>query len=96
MHLRIPGVYDVEGAALIGDPIVEIGHNATLAWSHTVSTARRFVWQRLRLVPGDPMAYPFDGQSEKMTPHTVTVQVMLPARCASSRRCSTGASSCRG
>ena len=27
MHLRIPGVYDVEGAALIGDPVVEIGHN---------------------------------------------------------------------
>jgi len=29
-------------------------------------------------VPGDPTAYLFDGQSEKMTPHTVTVQVMLP------------------
>ncbi len=31
MHLRIPGVYDVEGAALIGDPIVEIGqHTVTV------------------------------------------------------------------
>ena len=57
MHLKIPGVYDVEGAALIGDPIVEIGHNATLGWSHTVSTARRFVWHRLTLVPGDPTSY---------------------------------------
>jgi acyl-homoserine-lactone acylase len=78
MHLRIPGVYDVEGAALIGDPMVEIGHNATLGWSHTVSTARRFVWQRLTLVPGDPTAYLFDGRPEQMTRHTVTIQVPSP------------------
>lgn len=74
MHLRIPGVYDVEGAALTGDPIVEIGHNATLGWSHTVSTARRFVWHRLTLVPGDPTAYVHDGQTERMVTSTVTVQ----------------------
>jgi acyl-homoserine-lactone acylase len=79
MHLRIPGRYDVEGAALIGDPVVEIGHNATLAWSHTVSTARRFVWHRLTLVPGDPTAYQFDGRTEKMTVRSVTVQVPNPA-----------------
>jgi acyl-homoserine-lactone acylase len=79
MHLRIPGRYDVEGAALIGDPVVEIGHNATLAWSHTVSTARRFVWHRLTLVPGDPTAYQFDARTEKMTTRTVTIQVPNPA-----------------
>jgi len=78
MHLRIPGVYDVEGAALIGDPIVEIGHNATLGWSHTVSTARRFVWQRLTLVPGDPTSYLFDGKPEAMTRRTVTIRVPVP------------------
>ncbi|GAA0898541.1 acylase [Virgisporangium aurantiacum] len=72
MHLRIPGVYDVEGAALIGDPIVEIGHNATLGWSHTVSTARRFVWHRLTLAPGDPTSYIVDGQAEKMRRRDVT------------------------
>jgi acyl-homoserine-lactone acylase len=79
MHLRIPGRYDVEGAALIGDPVVEIGHNATMAWSHTVSTARRFVWHRLTLVPGDPTAYVYDGRTERMTTRTVTVQVPNPA-----------------
>src|SRR6266545_1434500 len=78
MHLRIPGGYDVEGAALIGDPIVEIGHNATLGWSHTVSTARRFVWQRLTLVPGDPTSYLFDGKPEAMTRRTVTIRVPVP------------------
>jgi acyl-homoserine-lactone acylase len=79
MHLKIPGVYDVEGASLIGDPIVEIGHNATLGWSHTVSTARRFVWRRLTLAPGDPTAYMFNGEPRRMTTRTVTVQVPGPA-----------------
>jgi acyl-homoserine-lactone acylase len=74
MHLRIPGVYDVEGAALIGDPLVEIGHNGRVEWSHTVSTARRFAVHRLRLVPGDPTAYLYDGQPQRMTARTVTVQ----------------------
>jgi acyl-homoserine-lactone acylase len=74
MHLKIPGAYDVEGAALIGDPLVEIGHNATLAWSHTVSTARRFVWHRLTLVPGDPTSYLYNGEPREMRTHTVTVQ----------------------
>ncbi|MEU9824100.1 acylase [Micromonospora chersina] len=74
MHLKVPGRYDVEGAALVGDPIVEIGHNGRIAWSHTVSTARRFVWHRLALVPGDPTSYLYDGQPRKMTSRTVTVQ----------------------
>ncbi|MFG3697577.1 acylase [Micromonospora sp. NPDC047620] len=78
MHLKVPGRYDVEGAALVGDPIVEIGHNGTLAWSHTVSTARRFVWHRLALVPGDPTSYYVDGRPRKMTTRTVTVRVPGP------------------
>ena len=41
-HLTIPGKADVSGAALFGVPIVLIGHTKKLAWSHTVSTARRF------------------------------------------------------
>ncbi|MEU9504835.1 acylase [Micromonospora sp. NPDC048170] len=78
MHLKVPGRYDVEGAALVGDPIIEIGHNRTLAWSHTVSTARRFVWHRLALVPGDPTSYYVDGRARKMTTRTVTVRVPAP------------------
>ena len=41
-HLSIPGKYDVAGASLIGSPVVNIGWNNDVAWSHTVSTAYRF------------------------------------------------------
>jgi len=78
MHLKIPGVYDMEGAALIGDPLVEIGHNGRVGWSHTVSTALRFALHQLTLVPGDPTSYLIDGQPRRMTSRTVTVQVTLP------------------
>ena len=41
-QLTIPGSYDVAGASLIGSPVVNIGWNKIVAWSHTVSTAYRF------------------------------------------------------
>ncbi|NYG56568.1 penicillin acylase family protein [Nocardioides perillae] len=41
-HLTIPGRYDVAGASLVGSPVVNIGWNRDVAWSHTVSTAYRF------------------------------------------------------
>ena len=41
-HLTIPGRYNVAGASLVGSPVVNIGWNNDVAWSHTVSTAYRF------------------------------------------------------
>ncbi|MET0837924.1 MAG: penicillin acylase family protein [Marmoricola sp.] len=41
-QLTIPGQYDVAGGSLIGSPVVNIGWNRNVAWSHTVSTAYRF------------------------------------------------------
>ncbi len=41
-QLTIPGRYNVAGASLIGSPVVNIGWNNNVAWSHTVSTAYRF------------------------------------------------------
>lgn len=75
MHLTIPGEYDMIGAALAGQPIVEIGHNETMGWSHTVSTARRFTLYELQLVAGNPTQYYVDGQVTDMTSQVVEVQV---------------------
>lgn len=55
-HLTIPGEYDVAGASLIGSPVVNIGWNKDVAWSHTVSTAYRFAPYEYRTVLS-PMVY---------------------------------------
>ena len=39
----------------------------SLAWSHTVSTAYRFTPFELKLVPGSPTTYLYDGQPRQMT-----------------------------
>jgi acyl-homoserine-lactone acylase len=74
-QLTIPGVVNVTGASLFGVPVVLIGHNATMAWSHTVSTAFRFPPYQLTLVPGDPTSYLVDGTPTKMQQRTVKVTV---------------------
>jgi acyl-homoserine-lactone acylase len=76
VHLTIPGRYDAMGSAIYGFPLVSIGFNPHVAWSHTVSTARRFVVRELTLAPGDPTSYVYDGEVVPMAADTVTVQVL--------------------
>ena len=75
VHLTIPGRYDAMGASIYGFPLVNIGFNRHLAWSHTVSTARRFVLRELAIVPSQPTSYMVDGQVVAMQPETVSVDV---------------------
>jgi acyl-homoserine-lactone acylase len=74
-QLTIPGKLDVAGGSLLGVPLVLIGHTAHAAWSHTVSTAFRFTPFELKLVPGSPTTYIYDGQPREMKRDLVTVQV---------------------
>jgi acyl-homoserine-lactone acylase len=76
VHLTIPGRYDAMGAAIYGFPLVSIGFNRFVAWSHTVSTARRFVVRELTLAPGDPTAFIYDGDVVPMATQDVTVDVL--------------------
>jgi acyl-homoserine-lactone acylase len=76
VHLTIPGRYNAMGSAIYGFPLVNIGFNRDVAWSHTVSTARRFVVRELTLAAGDPTSYVYDGDVVPMTTDTVTVQVL--------------------
>ncbi len=73
MHITIPGVIDVMGAAIGGAPLPTIGFNKDIAWTHTVTAARHFTVFELALDPADPTAYMVDGKSEKMTTQTVTI-----------------------
>jgi acyl-homoserine-lactone acylase len=77
-QLTIPGKIDVTGASLYGVPLILIGHNASVAWSHTVSTAFRFTPFQLTLVPGHPTQYLQDGKPVAMTPRRVTITAKQP------------------
>lgn len=75
MHLTIPGQLDVMGAAIDHFPVVMIGFNRNIAWSHTVSTGKRFTLHALQLVPGDPTRYLIDGKPEAMTRRELSISV---------------------
>lgn len=75
MHLTIPGQMDVMGVGIGTYPMVSIGFNKDVAWSHTVSTGKRFTLYELALVPSDPTSYLVDGQPEKMVARQVKAQV---------------------
>ncbi|GGM08021.1 penicillin amidase [Streptomyces fumigatiscleroticus] len=71
----IPGELNVAGGSLLGTATVSIGHNADVAWSHTVATGVPAGLHQLTLDPADPTVYLVDGRPERMTKRTVTVRV---------------------
>lgn len=73
VHLTVPGALDVMGVGIGTSPSVVIGFNKDVAWSHTVSTGKRFTLFELSLVPGDPTSYLVDGQPEKMRARQVSI-----------------------
>ncbi len=75
MHMTIPGKLNVVGAGLVTNASVGIGHTDSIAWTHTVSTARRFGVFELTLDPADPTKYMYDGVSTPMEKMEVTVEV---------------------
>lgn len=75
MHLTLPGQLDVAGVAFLGVPVVMIGFNDQVAWSHTVSAARRFGLFDLTLDAADATRYQVDGVNEAMQARTVAVEV---------------------
>lgn len=77
-HLTIPGQYDVAGASLIGSPVVNIGWNKDVAWSHTVSTAYRFTPYEFFTVGPGPLYLSAQGLLKKAERRYVDVQVRQP------------------
>jgi acyl-homoserine-lactone acylase len=71
----MPGNLDVMGVGLGNFPNVTIGFNKDVAWSHTVSTGKRFTLHELTLAEGDPTSYMMDGKAVKMTSKNVSIQV---------------------
>jgi acyl-homoserine-lactone acylase len=78
-HLTVPGRYDAMGVVIGGIPVVVIGFNRDLAWTHTITTAVHFTTFELTLDPGDAggTTYLADGERVKMTSRTVTVDMLM-------------------
>ena len=73
-QLSAPGV-DVTGATLIGIPVIAIGFNDRLGWSHTVNTIDAFDVYRLTL-SGD--GYRFDGRVRAFETERQSLKVRQP------------------
>ncbi|WP_417539113.1 penicillin acylase family protein [Marinobacter sp.] len=76
-HLTVPGYLNINGAGLMGTAIPLINFNDHLAWSHTVSTSRRFTWYELELKPGDPLTYIKNGVEKPITSKTFEIEVNM-------------------
>jgi acyl-homoserine-lactone acylase len=74
-QLTIPGKLNVSGVSFLGVPLIVMGFNENVAWTHTVSTAKRFGLFKLTLLPGSPTSYQVDGKTEAMTPTQINVDV---------------------
>lgn len=73
IHTTIPGELDVMGTSLLNTSRVAIGFNKDIAWTHTVSTARRFTLYQLKLNPENPYDYRYEGEYRAMEKRTVEV-----------------------
>ncbi len=73
MHHMIPGELNMLGANLLGRPRVGFGTTEKVAWTSTVSTAKRMSFYQLTLVEGQPTQYVFDGETHDMVRETVSV-----------------------
>ena len=74
-QLTIPGKLNVSGTSFLGIPVMLIGFNDNIAWSHTVSTAKRFGFYELKLASGDPTSYMRDGSAVKMQASEIAIKV---------------------
>lgn len=79
VQMTVPGYLNVHGAGLLGTAIPLISFNDNLAWSHTVTTSRRFTWYELVLKDGDYLSYVKDGVENPITTETFQIEVDMGA-----------------
>ena len=76
MQLTVPGFLNVHGSGLLGTAVPLINFNENLAWSHTVSTSRRFTLYELNLGDdGNPLTYFKDGEKREIQEKTFQIKV---------------------
>ncbi|MDX1801036.1 MAG: penicillin acylase family protein [Marinobacter sp.] len=75
VQMTVPGYLNAHGAGLLGTAVPLINFNQHLAWSHTVTTSRRFTLYELTLKDGDNFTYIKDGEEKPITSRTFQIEV---------------------
>jgi acyl-homoserine-lactone acylase len=78
-HITVPGKLNISGCSLIGSPIITIGFNEHLGWSHTVNLHDSDDVYRLMLDAKDPTKYIYDGAAVPLRKEEITVTIKTPA-----------------
>lgn len=74
-HLKIPGV-NIYGASLVGMPMISIGFNEHLGWTHTVNTQDIEDVYELKLEETESgLAYRWGGETPPLEHETVTLTI---------------------
>jgi acyl-homoserine-lactone acylase len=74
-HITVPGHVNTYGTTLIGSPVITIGFNEQLGWSHTVNLHDSDDVYELTLDPHDPHLYLYDGKSLPLRREELSIQV---------------------
>lgn len=75
-HLHSDEGWHAAGAALLGTPMLRVGHNEHLAWSHTNGGGdTRDAWIVRFDHPSDSLAYRWNGEWQQAEPFTDTIAV---------------------
>jgi len=75
LQLTVPGKINISGATLLGFPVITIGFNENLGWTHTVNQHRSEDVYELKLDPADPTRYFYDGMRLPIQSKTVSIVV---------------------
>ncbi len=74
-HVTVPGKLNISGTSLVGSPIITIGFNENLGWSHTVNLHDSDDVYELTLDPQDEHRYVYDGRSLPMRSEEISVRI---------------------
>ena len=75
VHIRVPGKRDIYGVTAVGSPIITIGFNPVLGWTHTVNQVDVSDVYRLVLDKKAPNHYVYEGLSLPLRSERITLRV---------------------
>lgn len=79
VQITVPGRINISGAAPIGFPVVTIGFNGYLGWTHTANSTQTHDLYQLRIDPANANRYLYDGRSLPLKMRDIAISVKTSA-----------------